>query len=215
MIPGLAAQSSIFEGIRLDPERCDCRALDWQEPKTDEDLQAYVLRMVDGVDPAGAILLAVSLGVMVAYALARQFPIRGVILISSVKSLAEMPGRFRWLKLNGLVDWLPMDWIGNRSMWALLYGLGIQRRRIRRYNRYMGLHSANYLRWCLRLFILGDWCYQPARLAHLHGDRDSVFPIKNLSDCTPIRGGTHAMVVELPGRVTQEIMRILNEWINE
>jgi hypothetical protein len=32
-------------------------------------------------------------------------------------------------------------------------------------------------------------------IIHIHGDRDPVFPIKNISNCITLKGGTHIMII--------------------
>ena len=32
-------------------------------------------------------------------------------------------------------------------------------------------------------------------IIHIHGDKDPVFPIKNISNCIIVKGGTHIMII--------------------
>jgi len=32
-------------------------------------------------------------------------------------------------------------------------------------------------------------------LVHIHGDKDSVFPIQNIKGCISVENGTHAMII--------------------
>ncbi|MEO1011823.1 MAG: alpha/beta hydrolase, partial [Bacteroidota bacterium] len=32
-------------------------------------------------------------------------------------------------------------------------------------------------------------------LVHIHGDKDSVFPISNIKDCITVKKGTHTMII--------------------
>lgn len=212
-IPGLAAKSDIFKGIKLGVSRFDCRFLDWVEPESEESLSAYANRMFCGSDPSDSILVAVSMGAMLALEIAKQHRVRAVVLISAAGSPQTLPPKFRLLRSRRLIRGLPWHWIGNRRWWSMLYSFGIERKRIERYDRFIGLHSANYLRWCLNHFILGDWGYSGStRVWHIHGTEDRVFPIGRIDKCTAVDGGTHAMVVEIPERVQAILEELLKNW---
>ncbi len=202
LIPGLAAKSSIFEPLRLASEHWELYHLDWIEPLPGEDLTAYTRRLVSDRDLSSFVLVAASLGVLLANEIARQFRVEKIILISSVKSAAEIPGRFRLLRYRWLLNSIPFHWVGRRSYWRLLYNLGLFRNRLKRYDRYMGLVSPVYLRWTLKHFILEDWGLPDGtEVVHIHGNRDTVFPISRIWNCIPVEDGSHAVILEQPDRI--------------
>ena len=44
---------------------------------------------------------------------------------------------------------------------------------------------------------------------HLHGDKDIVFPIKNIKDCHLIEGGTHIMLLNKGRVISQKLIEII------
>ncbi len=207
LIPGLAAKSSIFEHLKLESGHWELHCLDWTEPSKDEDLSAYTRRLLSGRDLSSCVLVAVSLGVLLAFEIARQFRVEKIILISTVKTAGEIPLRFRLLRYPWLLNSIPFQWAGRRSYWRVLYNLGLFRARIRRYDRYMGLVSPNYLRWILERFTLEDWGLpEDTEVVHIHGSRDTVFPIYRIDECIPVEGGSHAMILEQPDRIRKLLL---------
>ena len=64
------------------------------------------------------------------------------------------------------------------------------------YYKYIGLASPHYLAWCARELL--NWKFPtlpPEKLIHIQGDKDIVFPIKNIKDCIRIHNGTHIMII--------------------
>lgn len=215
-IPGLAARSSIFQEIK--PSRGKYREiyLEWVDPFPDETLSHYAQRLTEGIDLRGCTLVAVSLGMMLAFEIAKRIEVDRIVLISTVKSPTEIPWKFRILRHRWLRAALPLHWIEQKRYWRVMAKFGICRARFERYNRHMGLNNPNYLRWCLDQFTFGKWSQPGVETVHIHGDRDAVFPIRLIRDCITVRGGTHAMVLEKPGEICALLECILlNEHINK
>lgn len=210
-LPGLAAETSIFQGIELNPLVYRSIYLSWIEPHPGESLASYVRRMLRGSDPTDSVLVAVSLGVLPAAEIARQFQTRGVVLISTISTSSEMPWKFRLLRYSWLRSLLPYGALQYWTYWRKLRKIGIFRERIERYDRFMGLNTPNYLRWCLDRFTLDDWGVWNTPVIHLHGERDRVFPIDRIRKCRRIPDGTHAVLVQRP----EVVGRLLNESLDE
>ena len=52
-----------------------------------------------------------------------------------------------------------------------------------------------YLEWAVSSLL--NWKQEEHRpdLIHIHGDKDNVFPIENISNCIKIKGGKHEMII--------------------
>jgi hypothetical protein len=43
--------------------------------------------------------------------------------------------------------------------------------------------------------VLWDCDEVNKNLVHIHGDKDEIFPIKNISNCIKVKNGTHIMIL--------------------
>jgi hypothetical protein len=62
-VPGLAANSKIFEHIQVDATKYECHFLEWKIPVSkDESIEAYAQRMCAAITHESPILIGVSFG---------------------------------------------------------------------------------------------------------------------------------------------------------
>src|SRR6056297_686438 len=106
-MPGMAANSSIFEYIKLPEDRFKMHFLEWIIPKKDESLKNYALRMNKYVKHKNAVLIGVSFGGIIVQEMAKSLKPKRLIIISSVKCRDELPKRMRYAAKTGLVKLVP------------------------------------------------------------------------------------------------------------
>ena len=84
-MPGMAANSSIFEFIKLPEDRFKMHFLEWIIPKKEESLKSYALRMNKYVKHENVVLIGVSFGGVIVQEMAKSLNLKRLIIISSVK----------------------------------------------------------------------------------------------------------------------------------
>lgn len=212
-LSGLGADHRIFRDLDMP----DCRIihLDWLIPQEkDESLDAYASRLAQNISHADPVLIGVSFGGMMAIEISKQISVRAVILISSVKSYHELPG---WMKFFGkcraeyLLPNAPLK--SYRSLKLIRpiqnYYLGAKTEEsITIANEFRENVDPAYLRWSVRQIFnwKNDWT--PARIFHIHGDNDKLFPLKNLKPTHVINQGGHFMVMSHCGEINQVLAEI-------
>ena len=86
-MPGLGANSKIFEHISLPKDRFDIHLLEWKIPVSkDESIQDYAQRMAEEIKHQNPVLLGVSFGGVLVQEIAKIIAVEKVILVSSIKS---------------------------------------------------------------------------------------------------------------------------------
>ena len=95
-IPGLAANSSIFEFIELPKDKFEIHLLDWMIPTPGETLKEYALRMTKFIKHDNVVLLGVSFGGVVVQEMAQFLNLKRLIIVSSVYCQSELPRRMRY-----------------------------------------------------------------------------------------------------------------------
>ncbi|MDC7999046.1 alpha/beta hydrolase [Gilvibacter sediminis] len=211
LIPGMAAGPEIFENIHLPADRFKVTILEWMIPEDDESLEAYAKRMADRVDDPAGYLVGVSFGGVMAQEMKAFLPDAKVIIISSVKSRAELPMRFSLAKKSKIYQVLPTGLVVN-SRNLRRFAIGPRsKKRLELYDKFLSVRNKQYLDWAIKMMICWPRETADPDVAHIHGDKDIVFPIKHIEGAAAIAGGTHAMVIYKAKSVTEQLIKLLNK----
>ncbi len=194
-MPGLAANSSIFEYIKLPEDRYQSHMLEWIIPGSGETLSEYALRMARYIKHENVVLIGVSFGGVVIQEMSSYLTVRRLIIVSSVKCKGELPRRMRIAAKTGFHKILPvslLDYVDHFEKFAVNEFL---KKRARLYRKYLSVRNHKYLTWAIAHMVNWD-CDKPMEgIVHIHGDNDLVFPYKYIKGCITVKGGTHIMIV--------------------
>lgn len=194
-MPGLAASPKIFEYIQLPADQFEVHHLDWFIPSTDMSLIDYARIMAEKVSQPSPVLIGVSFGGMLIQEMARFLHPRKLIVISSIKCRQEMPKRLLLARYTSLHKLLPTGVVDNlETLTRFAFGDAV-RKRLKLYERYLGIRDKNYLDWAIDAIVHWDREEPEPGLVHIHGDQDVVFPIGHLGSCLSVAGGTHTMII--------------------
>jgi len=194
-MPGMAANISIFEKIRLPEDIFSMHYLDWIIPKKEISLEDYARQMCDKIGHDNVVLIGVSFGGILVQEMAKYIPVRKIIIISSVKNKSELPKRMIFAKYTQAHKLLPTGLVNNVELLTkYAFGETVQKR-LALYERYLSVRDKYYLDWSLDKIINWQQSECPKNLVHIHGDKDPVFPIGHIKGCITIENGTHAMII--------------------
>lgn len=194
-VPGLAASPEIFEHISLPEDRFECRYLEWFLPEADMSLRDYAARMARQVTHKAPVLIGVSFGGLLVQEMAEFVQPRQVIIISSIKCRYEMPRRLLVARFTRLHKLLPTSLVNQVEVLARFAFGDPVKKRLHLYQRYLAMRDPAYLDWAIDRIVNWERETPLPGLVHLHGDRDSVFPIAYIGPCTHVPGGTHTMII--------------------
>ncbi|MBC2839439.1 alpha/beta fold hydrolase [Robiginitalea sp. SC105] len=194
-MPGLAASPDIFEHISLSEARFRIHYLEWFLPEAGMSLLDYARKMSEQVGEANPVLIGVSFGGMLVQEMTRFLSVRKVIIISSIKSRNEMPRRLLVARYTKLHKLLPTSLVNNVEVLSrVAFGEAIGKR-LKLYERYLGIRDAGYLDWSIDKIVNWDREEPVPGLVHIHGEKDAVFPFSYIGDCIAIPEGTHTMIL--------------------
>lgn len=195
MMPGMAANPSIFEYIKLPADKYSVHWLSWKIPEPQESLSAYAGRMIAEITHENPVLIGVSFGGVLVQEMAKQITCRKVIIISSVKTKYELPRRMKFSRKLGLYRVAPVGIFTDMRKVAK-YALGEKiKKRMELYQKYLSVSDPVYLKWALAQMICWDQTEAAEGLIHIHGTADPVFPYKYINKCITVKGGTHIMII--------------------
>ncbi|WP_299763653.1 alpha/beta hydrolase [uncultured Dokdonia sp.] len=195
LMPGMAANPSIFEHISLPKDRFTIHLLEWQLPEKKETISDYAKRMAAFVTHKDSVLLGVSFGGVLVQEMAKHVSLKKLIIVSSVKSKYELPRRMKLSRKLKLYNILPTRLIEDVDKLAK-YAFGeTVKNRVELYQKYLSMNDRHYMSWAVKEMVCWDQEEPDPNIVHIHGDADRVFPIKYIDNCVTLPGGSHIMVI--------------------
>ena len=192
---GLAASPKIFENIALSKSQFEIHYLEWIIPVDNETLEAYALRMTHNIKHENVVLLGVSFGGVLVQEMSKHIKVRKLIIVSSVKSVSELPRHMLLAKITKAYKLVPTQLASNIDVLAkYAYGTKVSKR-LELYKKYLSVNNSKYLSWAIKNMVCWNQEGYNPNITHIHGDKDAVFPIKYISNCIKIKGGTHIMII--------------------
>jgi pimeloyl-ACP methyl ester carboxylesterase len=206
-ISGMGADDRAFAHIRVPGHRL--RVIQWKEPLRGETLEAYAQRMAAEIEEPQPVLMGLSFGGMMCIEIAKLIPVSKVILISSIKSVAELPS---WMRLVGR---LRLDKVVPLRSFKLLeplqnYKLGVTNEAERRMALdYRRNANRRYINWAVNQILNWRNQWQPGQLYHIHGTRDRMFPIRRIGAAHLVQGGGHLMIMNRADEINRYLQSVL------
>lgn len=195
LMPGMAASPKIFEYIKLPENQFQVHYLEWFLPLKNETISNYALRMTLNVKHENVVLLGVSFGGVLVQEMCKHIKVRKLIIVSSVKLTKELPVKMLLAKTTMAYKLLPTQLVGNIELFAkYAFGTNVTKR-LELYKKYLSVNDSRYLDWAIKEMVCWQQDIYDENIIHIHGDNDAVFPIKNITNCITMKGGTHIMII--------------------
>ncbi|WP_179320428.1 alpha/beta hydrolase [Winogradskyella helgolandensis] len=195
LMPGMAANPTIFEHIKLPEENYKIHWLEWQIPDHNETLSTYAQRMCKFIEHDNVVLLGVSFGGILVQEMSKFLTLKKLIVVSSVKSYHELPKRLKFLKITKAYKILPTSLLGNIDLLAK-YAFGETiKKRVDLYKKYLSISDKTYLDWAIKQVVCWDQEKPNTDATYIHGDKDVIFPHSCGGNCHVVTGGTHIMII--------------------
>ena len=179
MLPGLAFDKRIYQKWSI--EDWNVSFLDWIEPKKNESFRNYAIRMADEISERDETITLIghSMGGMLAQEIATIRKVRHIVLISSIKSRAELPLKFKVvqpLRIHHLFT--KAGAIHTLRFWGKYHDyVSIEEQAL--FREMVGRYSNHYLQWALRQLSIWHEPKIPSstRIFHIHGMQDRTLPV--------------------------------------
>ncbi len=195
-MPGMAASPKIFEHIKLPEDKFRVHYLEWILPLKNETLQDYAFRMSKHIKHENPVLLGVSFGGILVQEISKFITAKKIIVVSSVKHHSELPRRMQIAKKTKVYKLIPTQLASKIDVFSrYIFGDNIINKRLDLYKMYLSVNDSKYLSWAIEQIINWKQTQETLKVIHIHGEKDEVFPIKNISNCIVVKGGTHIMIL--------------------
>jgi len=205
-VPGTAATSKIFERIELPKDQFELHFLEWSIPDSkNENLHNYVKSLCAQIKHDKPSLVGVSFGGIIVQEMAKIIDYDKLIVVSSIKNKYELPKKLRLIKKALLFRLAPVYFITFiENIISLLYGISAQKK-IDAYKTYLSQRDPIYLKWAIKQALYWDQEKTIPGIIHIHGDKDIIFPIENISACITIKNGSHIMIMTKAKQISKII----------
>lgn len=208
-ISGLGTDQHVFDRLNLDPS-IEAHHLPWLVPEKNESIAHYAQRMLDGIEnPEESALVGLSFGGMMAVEMNKLAAIKKTVLISSVKTVAEVPLLFRALGVLKIHRLAPTRLLMMDHP-AVFYAFGVRtdahRQRMR---EILDNTDPAVFRWSIDQVLTWKNTVEFPHIQHIHGTRDRLFPKQLITADHWIEGGPHFMVASQPGEVSRALNQCL------
>ncbi len=208
-MPGMAASPKIFEHIKLPENQFRMHFLEWAIPVDNEGFEDYALRMNEKITHNNVVLVGVSFGGVLVQQMDKTINARKLIIVSSVKSMFELPKRMILAKTTCAYKILPTQLASKIDVFEkYAFGKTITKR-LELYKKYLSVNDPKYLSWAIKHMVCWEQKEHRKDIVHIHGDKDSVFPIKYIKKCIVIKNGTHIAIINKYKWFNENLPRII------
>lgn len=195
-VPGLAANTKIFEYISLPEKQFELHFLDWVLPTSiNESIQEYAKRLCLKVEHENPILVGVSFGGVMVQEMSKIINCKKVIIISSIKCNKELPRRLKLAQVTKAYKLFPSKVVENIESYERYFFNDYLKKRAALYKLYLSVRNKEYLQWAIYNVLHWQQKTPLENVLHIHGKKDEVFPIKHIKNTIEIEQGTHVMIL--------------------
>ncbi|PWH83166.1 alpha/beta hydrolase [Algibacter marinivivus] len=195
LMPGMAASPKIFEYIKLPENQFKIHLLEWIIPLNNETISDYAFRFSKNIKHADIALLGVSFGGVLVQEISKYIRVKKLIIVSSVKTKYELPKKMLLAKTTKAYLLAPTQLASKIDVFEkYAFGKNIKKR-LELYKMYLSVNDSKYLSWAIKEMVCWDQVAFRSDIIHIHGDKDSVFPIGNVKNVIVIKSGTHIAII--------------------
>lgn len=195
LMPGMAASPKIFEYIKLPENQFKIHLLEWIMPIENESISDYALRFTINIKHKDIVLLGVSFGGVLVQEISKHIRVKKLIIVSSVKSMHELPRKMLLAKATKAYLLAPTQLASKIDVFEkYAFGKNIKKR-LELYKMYLSVNDSKYLSWAIKEMVCWKQVAFRSDIIHIHGDKDSVFPIENIKNAIVIKNGTHIAII--------------------
>ncbi|MCK5400441.1 MAG: alpha/beta hydrolase [Flavobacteriaceae bacterium] len=194
-MPGMAANPSIFEHIKLSENQFKVHLLEWIIPNPNESIADYAERLAQNVEHENSVLIGVSFGGLIVQEMSKFLSLNKLFIVSSIKNEHELPKRMKVAKRTKAYKLIPTRLLSNvEALAKYTFGETVTKR-LELYKKYLSVSDKRYLDWAIEQMVCWKKDESLSNIIHIHGEKDGVFPINNIKGCIVVKGGTHIMII--------------------
>jgi len=202
-ISGLGADKRAFDRLTLN--ELQLVHINWVEPKKNESLEGYALRLSQQMGKEEPfVLIGLSFGGMLATEIAKISSPEKTFIISSVVSRNELPATYRIIGKLKLHKLIPFGLV-KRVRFMAYSMFGVKSSNVRKLlNQIINDTDTHFLTWAIEAIL--KWKNKvKIDCVRIHGEKDRILPAPPITQTHIIPKGGHFAIVE-QGRLISKIL---------
>jgi len=206
LLSGLGADKRVFDF--LDLHGFKLIHIDWIKPLEDEKIESYAHRLLLQIKTSRPTMIGVSFGGIIAIEIAKQIEINKLILISSVKTKADIPFRYRLAGNLWMNKIIPAP-LYRKANFVVYWLFGIRKKTEKELLKTIMDDADNdFVDWATNEIVTWENEKQVPNVVTIHGTADRIFPFKEADH--KVEHGGHLMVVSKADEVSRILRSILD-----
>ncbi len=210
-LPGQGADERLFSKINLD-SNFKIKHIAYSIPVKRMTMKEVAQSLVNQIDTTNKFyLVGTSLGGMISVELADLIRPEKVILISSAKTVMELPNRYRFQQRFHLNRVVPKGMI---KLGAMLLQPLVEPDRNKAKSTFKSMLQRKktfYMKQSVDVIINWKRTSYAKNIVHIHGDNDHTLPIENVKADYIIKDGSHMMTLTRGEELNALILKVLKE----
>lgn len=208
-ISGLGADQRIFQ--KLDIPGVQLVPVAWPAFDRHDDMACYAQKVLAQIKEEKPMLLGVSFGGMLSVEIAKQAPVQKVIIVSSAKTIDELPPVSAFARFMVHNNLIPVGLFKHfHKQMAERFGAVTEEEK----NLLVSiLHDTDnaFVKWAGHAMINWQNHQVPQGLVHIHGTADRLIPPTHIHPDYWVEGGSHFMIYNRAAAVSRIIASELKE----
>ena len=207
-ISGLGADERVFQSLKL--INAENNYVKWIEPGKNETIENYAQRLSVQIDTSKTnILICVSFGGLIGIELSKIIHFEKIIIISSVKNKYEIPFYYQIAGKLQLYKLIPGSLLRSYNfIISFFFGITNDKEKELLKNILKDTNSI-FLKWAISKITNWKNKDQINDLYHIHGNKDRLFPVRNIKDYTKVIDGHHFMIITKSDEISKRINEII------
>jgi pimeloyl-ACP methyl ester carboxylesterase len=216
LVPGFLTDKTIYKSF-LEDDRFDVEVLEFISTLSKEEtIESYASRLFETIDKTQPFsILGTSFGGLLAVEISKIVKPEKIIFVSSAKNRKELNPLMKVSGSSNLLDFVSDSFVKK----TITTGYSIGKKLVTPIKEIHSEDIENMVnridgrleKWIIKK--INNWQGENpiVNYLHLHGDKDPVFPIKNIENCITIKGGTHNMIVNKSEEIKELVLAFLEK----
>jgi pimeloyl-ACP methyl ester carboxylesterase len=196
LIPGQGSDARIFKNWPIDTARWEVHILPQVLPPRNSTINEYAHLLAVQIDTTRPFaIVGISLGGMAATEMSQFLHPAAVVIVSSAKCRAELPGRYTWMSTLPVWRLFPPFVYKYGSFLAQNLVEPDRRHEKTTCNAMLKDKDARFLKRATGMIVNWNRTVCPAEVMHVHGASDHTLPIGHVQADITIKEGSHMMTI--------------------
>lgn len=207
-LSGLGADERMFQFLKL--PNYTLKHIRWVEPiNFDEKIESYAKRLLEQIEDENPVIIGLSFGGMVAMEIAKQIPVKKIILLASAQTYHQIPFYYKILGKLYINKILPIHLLKKVNVFTYWF-FGVKKEQDKKLLKSVIENtSSNFLKWAIDTILHWKNTTIHPNVKHIHGSSDRILPLKFIKTDKIIRNGGHLMTLDKYEEISKEILDFL------